>query len=60
MIEESNKKKNNYLFILENKELHTVSGFNAPDDSTLKKYLLGTFVGSNGASCLSSGNSKIS
>ncbi len=38
--------------------LLTVSGFKAPTDSTLKKNLLGTFVGSNGASDLSSGNSK--
>ncbi len=38
--------------------LLTVSGFKAPIDSTLKKNLLATFVGSNGASGLSSGNSK--
>ncbi len=55
-IKESKEKK----IIINNsiKMLLTVSGFKAPTDSTLKKNLLGTFVGSNGASDLSSGNSK--
>ena len=37
----------------------TVSGFNAPADSTLKKNLFGCLFSSQGASCLSSANSKI-